>query len=112
MTFIKSQSHSLDLLKRANTQAINVLKHGLREVPKAQKLKKVNPEPKLTQKLAWSFQPSFNIAACFLILVLIKCGVFSSMDKFQTTGKKAYKQYYANQVGEEIADDIFPSDFT
>ena len=110
LSFLKSQSHSLDLLMRANTQTINVLKHSLREVPKAQKLKVAKPEPKLSQKLIWCFQPSMNIAACFLILVLIKSGVFTSIDKFQTQGRKAYKQYYTNQVGEEIADELFPND--
>lgn len=112
LSFLKSQSHGLDLLMRANTQTINVLKHSLREVPKAQKLKIAKPELKLSQKLIWSLQPSMNIAACFLILVLIKCGLFSSIDKFQTQGRRAYKQYYTNQVGEEIAEDLFPGDFT
>ena len=93
-------------------QTINVLKHSLREVPKAQKLKTAKPELKLSQKLIWSLQPSMNIAACFLILVLMKCGLFSSIDKFQDQGRKAYKQYYANQVGEEIADELFPNDLT
>lgn len=112
LSFIKSQSHNLDLLMRANTQTINVLKHSLREVPKAQKLKTANPEPKLTRKLIWCFQPSMNLAACILVLVLMKVGIFSSMDKFQAQGKKAYKQFYINQLGEEIADDVFPGDFT
>ncbi|MBN2591711.1 MAG: hypothetical protein JXA96_17730 [Sedimentisphaerales bacterium] len=112
LSFIKSQSHGLDLLMRANTQTINVLKHSLREVPKAQKLKTAKPELKLSQKLIWCLQPSMNIAACLLILLLMKCGLFSSIDKFQTQGRKTYKQYYANQVGEEIAEDLFPSDIT
>ena len=112
LSFIKSQSHNLDLLMRANTQTIKVLKQSLREVPKAQKLKHANPEPKFTQKLVWCLQPSMNIAACLLILVLMKCGLFSSIDKFQNQGRRAYKQYYANQVGEDIADELFPNDLT
>ena len=112
LSFIKSQSHGLDLLMRANTQTINVLKHGLRKAPKAQELKKAKPELKLSQKLICCFQPSMNIAACFLILILMKCGLFSSIDKFQTQGRKACKQYYASQIGEEIAEDLFPDDFT
>lgn len=112
LSFIKSQSHSLDLLMRANTQTISVLKHSLQEVPKAQKLKEMYPEQKLTQKLVWCFQPSVNIAACILILFLMKVGIFSSMDNFQTQGKKAYKQYYVSRIGEEMADDIFPGDIT
>ena len=110
LSFIKSQSHNLDLLMRANTQTINVLQHSVREVPKAIKLKNALPRPGFSQKLIQCLQPSINMAACILILFLMKSGIFSSIDEFQTQGKKAYKQYYVNRLGEEIADDIFPTD--
>jgi len=112
LSLIKSQSHNLDLLMRANTQTINVLKHGLREAPKAQELKSIKPEPKLAKRVFWCVQPSLNVAACFLILFLLKCGIFTSMDKLQTNGKKAYKQYYASQLGEDMAEELFPSDLS
>jgi len=107
LSLIKSQSHKLDLLSRANTQAIGVLKHGLREAPKARKLKTAQPEPKLLQKCAKYRHSAANAAACIAILFLMKIGVFSSMDKFQTEGQKAMRQYYASQVGHDIADEIF-----
>jgi hypothetical protein len=106
----KSQPHSLDLLKRANIQTIGVLKHSLREAPKAQKLRNIFPEPKLFERMAKYFQPSVNLAVCILVLVLMKMSVFSSMSKVQNQGQKAMKQYYIARVGEELAEDIFPSD--
>lgn len=109
LSLMKSQPHRLDLLMRANTQAVGVLKHSLREAPKAQKIKTMQPEPKLLEKCSVYKHSAANVAACIAILLLTKISVFSSMDKFQTQGQKAFKQYYVNHVGEDLANDIFPS---
>lgn len=94
---------------RANSQAIGVLKHSLREMLKAQKLKEMNPEPKAAQRLVLCLRPSGNLAACLLVLFLMKFGIFSSMENIQTQGKKAYKQYYVSNIGEKMTEDIFPT---
>jgi len=107
LSIIKSQPHKLDLLMRANEQAIGVLKHSLRRAPKAQKLKKILPEPKLLERLGKYKHSAANAAACITILFLMKAGIFSSMEKFQTEGQKIVKQYYAKQVGQDLADEIF-----
>jgi len=107
LSIIKSQPHNLDLLMRANAQAIGVLKHSLREAPKAKKLKATRPEPKLLERWRKYAHPSVNAAACIAILLLMKIGVFSSMDKFQTEGQKIVKQYYASHVGQDLADELF-----
>ncbi|MBA7609583.1 hypothetical protein ES703_16774 [subsurface metagenome] len=107
LSAIKSQPHKLDLLRRANAQAIGVLKHSLRRAPKACKLKAMLPEPKLLERWGKYAQPAANAAACIAILLLMKIGVFSSMDKFQREGQKVVKQYYASHVGQEMADEIF-----
>jgi hypothetical protein len=107
LSAMKSQPHKLDLLMRANTQAIGVLKHSLREATKARKLRAKLPEPKLFEKCGKYAHSAANVAACITILLLMKIGVFSSMDKFQTQGQKAVEQYYASQVGEDLADEIF-----
>ena len=112
LSFIKCQPINLNLLMRANTQTINVLKKSLREEPKAQKLKTKNPDLKLSEHVINCFRPTVNLAACLLIMFLMKFGVFSSMDKFQSQGKKAYKQYYASRIGEDLAEDIFPSELS
>ena len=110
LSIIKSQPHKLDLLMRTNAQAIGVLKHSLRQAPKAQKLRTMLPEPKLLERWGKYTHPAANAAACILILLLMKIGVFSSMDKFQTEGQKVIKQYYASRVGEDLADEIFRKD--
>lgn len=92
---------------RANTQAIGVLKHSVRNAPKARRLKTMLPEPKLFERYSKYKSSIANVAACIAILFLMKTGVFSSMDKFQTEGQKVIKQYYASRVGEEIANEIF-----
>jgi len=107
LSAMKSQPQKLDLLMRANTQAIGVLKHSLREAPKAEKLRAMLPEPKLSEKCGKYARSTANVAACITILLLMKIGVFSSMDTFQTQGRKAVEQYYASHVGEDLADEIF-----
>lgn len=110
LSFIKSQPHGLDLLMRANTQAIAVLKHSLRREPKAQKLERKLPEPKLLERCSHYGHSAANLAACIVILLLMKIGVFSSMDNLQTQGQKVIKQYYVKQVGADLADEIFAKD--
>jgi len=107
LSFMKTQPHSLDLLMRANTQAIGVLKHSLRRAPKARKLRVILPEPKLLERFGKYGHSAVNTAACITILLLMKIGVFSSMDKFHIQGQKVYRQYYTKQVGEDLADEIF-----
>ena len=112
LSVIKSQPHNLDLLMRANAQAISVLKHGLREAPKARKLRTILPEPRPLERLGKYAHSTANIAACITILLLMKIGIFSSMDNLQTEGKKAINQYYAAHVGSELADEITADTFT
>jgi len=107
LSVMKSQPHNLDLLMRANAQAIGVLKHSLRQAPKARKLRTLLPEPKLLERCRKYKRSVANVAACIAILLLMKIGIFSSMDKLQTEGQKVIKQYYASHVGQELADEIF-----
>jgi hypothetical protein len=109
LSLVKSQPHKLDLLMRANTQAIGVLKHSLREAPKTAKLKTMQPEPRLLEICSVHKGSAANVAACIAILFLMKTGIFYSVDTFQDKGKKAIKQYYINELGEDLARDIFQS---
>jgi hypothetical protein len=92
---------------RANAQAIGTLKQTLRHTPKAQKLKAIRPEPKLSERSRKYAHPAANAAACIAILFLMKIGIFSYMDNFQTKGQEVVKQYYAYQIGQDMADEIF-----
>jgi len=107
LSAMKAQPCRTDLLMRANIQAIGVLKHSLRQAPKARKLKVMMPEPKLLERWRKYAHPATNLAACVVILLLMKVGIFSSMDKFQAEGQKIVKQYYANHVGQDVANEIF-----
>ena len=107
LSIIKSQPHKLNLLMRANTHAVNVLKHDLRNAPKANKLRYLQPEPTLLERFDKYKYSVANTAACIAILCMMKIGVFSSMEKFQSEGQKTIKQYYAAQAGQDLADEIF-----
>ncbi len=107
LSMIKSQPQKLNLLMRANRQAIGVLKHSLRQAPKAEKLRDAQPEPKLMDRCSKYSHSAANVAACAAILFLMKVGVFSSMGRFQSQGKEVVQQYYAAQAGQDLADEIF-----
>ncbi len=87
-----------------------MLKHSLRKVPKARKLRQILPQPNLLERYGKYANFVANVAACIAILLLMKIGVFSSMDMFQSKGQKVIKHYYASRVGNDLADEIFPSD--
>ena len=104
---LKSQPHTLNLLMRANTQAIGVLKHCLRTTARAEHLRNARPDLNVIERCA-RYKNSFaNVAACIIIAVLMKNGAFSSAKMFETKGQKAVEHYYASNAGEEIASGIF-----
>lgn len=107
LSIIKSHPHSLGLLMRANTKAVNVLKHSLRYSSKAQELKEALPEPSIFEKSRKYRSSIANAAVCFVILFLMKSGIFSYMQTFQSEGQKAVEIYYAHHLGDDLADEIF-----
>lgn len=110
LSFMKAQPHGLDLLMRANEQAVSVLKHSLRQEPKARTLQERMPEPKPLEKYRKYGFSVGSLAACIAILILMKVGVFSSMDTVQNKGRRVIKQYYVRHVGQDLADEVFPSE--
>ena len=112
LSIIKSEPHQLDLLSKANSCAVKMLKHSLREAPKAFLLEKARPEPSFLQRSA-RYRPRItNAAACVAILVLTRSGLFSSLDRATAGGEKLMKQYYAVHAGEDIAEEVFGPDHT
>jgi hypothetical protein len=107
---MKTQPHGLDLLRRANKQAVSVLKHSLRQEPKAEELKAGLPRSKPLEKVGKYGKYGFSIgslAACIAVLILMKIGLFSSVDTVHNKGRKVIKQYYARNVGQDLADEVF-----
>ncbi len=107
LTLLKSQPHSSDLLTRANISAISVLKHSLRESPKADKLTQTESTEAWRQKCGAHIVPLAKTAACLAVILIIKLGVLSSMDNFCKQGGNAVEHYYARHLGQEYADEIF-----
>ena len=107
LSFLKNQPHGLDLMMRANKQTVSVLKHSLRQEPKARALKEKTPEPKPLDKYRKYGFSIGNLAACIAILILMRIGVFSSMDTVHDQGRKVFKQYYVRHVGQDLADEVF-----
>jgi anti-sigma factor RsiW len=109
LSAIRSQPHRLDLLMQANTAAVRMLSHRLRETPQAHRLEQARPEPCLLERCARHRGTVTNVAACIAILFLTKAGIFSSLDKARTRGQAVMKQYYTNQAGEDLAREVFNS---
>lgn len=107
LSIVKAQPHRLDLLMRANTAALRMLNHDLREAAKATELEQAQPEPCFLDRCGKYRNPITNVAACLAILFLTKAGIFSSFDKVHSQGQAALKQYYSTQAGEDVARDIF-----
>ena len=106
-TILRSQVHNIDLFAKANTQAVNTLKHSLRNAPAAEKLRRKEARPNWLVRNYRSVSSITSAAACLAILVLLKVGIFSSMDSMQKKGTESLKQYYAKQLDENTVNDIF-----
>jgi hypothetical protein len=107
LSLIKSQPQRLDLLKHANTAALRMLGHSLREAKEAQRLEKTQSEPGLIERCARYRISATHLAACIAILFLTKAGIFSSVNKAHARGEEVLKQYYSTQVGEDMAREVF-----
>ena len=106
MKLIKTQPHSPQLLKTANTRAINMLKHSAREMPLAEKLRQKMPRPLLISSRSRYTHAITHAAACIAVVFLIKTGVYQTMDKWHSQGKQAVQNYYAASLDEDILDDM------
>ncbi len=78
LSIVKAQPHRLDLLMRANTAALRMLQHDLREAAEARQLEQDKSEPGLIERCARYRISATHLAACIAILFLTKAGIFSS----------------------------------
>jgi len=107
LSLLKSQPHSLSLLMRANTQAVGVLKHSLRNAPRAESLRTAKPEPGFFRRQLRYATPICNVAACIVVVALLKAGIFSSMENLQDQGEQTMQHYYAKHLDEDTFNEIF-----
>ena len=107
MGLLKTERHSIDLLARANCQTVNVLRHSLRNTSEAEGLKHVVEEAKWQKKYIPCLSQLSNVAACLLIMICMRAGIFSSIDGLHKQGHNAAKTYYANRLGQSCANDLF-----
>ena len=107
MSLVKSQTHKMDLLMRANAQTLKMLKHSLRDCPKADKLRATYSQPNWIIRNHRYISSITSTAACFAILLLLKCGIFTSMETSQRQGQETVKQYYAKHLDQDTINDIF-----
>lgn len=107
LSLIKVQPHKSDLLMKANAQALKMLKHSLRDCRKADKLRETGTRPNWILRNHGLVSSITSMAACFAILLLLKCGIFTSMETSQKQGKETVEQFYAKHLDQDIMDDIF-----
>lgn len=107
LNLIKSQSHSLHLLKRANSSTVNVLKQDLRESMRAHTLRTSLPMPSLKDRFSSVSRSIYQYAACIAILILSKISVFTSVESIQRQGRTTVKQLYDKQLGSDLSQDLF-----
>ena len=103
LTLVRTQRYSPDLLSRANEHAIGFLKNNVRHTSRAESLKTARPKLSFYKRLARYSQSVTNAAACLALMLLMRHGVFDSMDRIQDRGSQAVKDYYAKQVGDDQA---------
>ena len=91
---------------QANRRAIRILTRNLQESDQAEKLRHIRARPSLGERLGKYTQSIGHAAACLLVLVLLRIGIFSSLSKIQEQGERFVKQYYAPHLDQDIYDDI------
>jgi hypothetical protein len=111
-SLLKSQPLTMDLLSRANSSALGMLKHSLRYSPESEKLRVLRSEQTWFGKIRPFFEHVLNVAACLFVLLMIRSGVFSSLTDYKQQGETALHNYYARNLDQKLMNEIFPDDTT
>lgn len=106
LSLLKAEIHPLDLLMRANAQALGVLQQNVRHLPQAERLRRKLPQVKFMDRIGVYLGSVGNAAACIGILLLLRLGIFSSMEKLQKEGQKGMRQYYSYQLKQAGLQDM------
>ena len=103
---LKTEAHTDDLLRKANARSIAVLSRRVRDIPKARKLRRARPRPKLRQRLGGHIQAAAHAAVCLAALFLLRMGVLSSLTRVHDQGKQAVEHHYARYLDEDMLKEL------
>lgn len=109
LTLVKTQTHSTDLLARANNKTLDVLKHSLRFAPKSAVLRTAKADLSRLEKVRPGLERVLNVAACVFVLVMIKTGMSGSLQSYKDQGEAVIHNYYARNLDSQTFDAIFPN---
>jgi hypothetical protein len=107
LQMILSQPHSLSLLQEANEAALSVLRRQERHSPKAEALRQATVQPDWTARHTRRLEKLVGVAACLMVICLIKIGVFSSLKDIHDDGQTAMHNYYARNLDPEMMGELF-----
>jgi hypothetical protein len=107
---LKMQPQQGGLLARANASALGVLKHSLRYSPKSDTLRRARYGQGWAHRYKPVLEYALNMAACLFVLVMIRCGIFSSLSSYKEQGETVLHNYYAQNLDQQLMDDIFGDD--
>ena len=104
---VKSRPQPPGLLGKANREAVRMLGRELQEATQARALTRSETEPPFPVRVRRCRHRLTNLAACLAILCLSKSGLFTSLNRINTGGEALVRHYYASQVGEDLAGEVF-----
>lgn len=110
MMLMKTQPQDLGLLARANSKALDTLKHSLRNAPQSAALRTIQVNQSRFEKFRPGLERVLNVAACVFVVIMIKTGVSNSLLDYKEQGENVIHNYYARNLDRQMFDEIFSSD--
>ena len=110
MMLMKTQPQDLGLLARANSKALDMLKHSLRYAPQSAGLRTMRADQNRLEKIRPGLERVMNTAACIFIVFMIKTGISQSLLDYKEQGETAIKNYYTRNLDSQLFDELFTED--
>lgn len=110
MMLMKTQPQDMDLLARANSKALDTLKHSLRNAPKSKALRVAESDLSRLEKMRPGFERVLNTAACLFVMFMLKTGISRSLLDYKEQGETAIRNYYARNLDSQLFEELFAQD--
>jgi len=110
MMLMKTQPQDIGLLARANSKALDMLKHSLRNAPQSAALRTMQVDQSRFEKIRPGLERALNVAACVFVVIMIKTGVSNSLLDYKKQGENVIHNYYARNLDSELFDALFTED--